>query len=213
MKELPADNRKNFTLVSETLDRETIMREASRCLSCDEICNICVTVCPNFANHSYEITPCRYQLKKAIRTEDDKVDILDDQVFEVKQEYQIINIANFCNECGNCNTFCPTASAPYKEKPKLYLTISSFNEAEEGFYLAKLKDRKNLICKEKDHFTTLTELADEYVYENDYVTGRFTKDTFNLFDVRFKTPCLKEAHFKKAAEMSIILQGADVLAY
>lgn len=213
LNELSPENRRNFNLVSKPLEKDTIISEADRCLYCDEICNICTTVCPNFANHSYEIAPCRFNLQKAIMNEDGKIEIYEDKVFEIKQPYQILNIANFCNECGNCNTFCPTAGAPYKEKPKLYLTISSFNQAAEGYYLAKLKDRKNLILKQNDHITTLTELSDEYIYENDYVIGRFTREGFRLSEVRFKTPCIREAHFRMAAEMSILLKGADELVF
>jgi putative selenate reductase len=213
LNELPADDRKNFKLVSETLDKQTIVNEAGRCLYCDEICNICTTVCPNFANRSYELTPVNFILKKAILSDEGKIEIHDDKVFGIKQKYQILNIANFCNECGNCNTFCPTASAPYKEKPKFYLTISSFNKAEEGFFLARLKGKKNLIYKHDGNFTTLTELPDEYVYENDYVSGRFSKNDFNLFEVKFKTPCTKEVHFDFAAEMSVLLKGAEGLVF
>ncbi|HUW91985.1 MAG TPA: FAD-dependent oxidoreductase, partial [Bacteroidales bacterium] len=207
------DNRRSFMLVSETMDRETVVREADRCLWCDEICNICTTVCPNFANHGYEITPVRYNLQKAVMSEKGVIEISDDKVFEIKQRYQILNIANYCNECGNCNTFCPSAGAPYKEKPRFYLTISSFNQAEEGYYLANLKNRKNLIFKQKDHITTLTALPDEYIYENDYVVGRFTREEFRLLEAEFKTPCVKEVHFTLAAEMSVLLRGAEDLVF
>jgi putative selenate reductase len=213
LKELPLDDRRNFRLISETLDGPTIIKEASRCLYCDEICNICTTVCPNFANYSYEITPVRYKLQSAAILDNGMIKIQSDKVFEVKQKYQILNIANFCNECGNCNTFCPTGYAPYKVKPKFYLTISSFNEAEEGYYLAKLKDRKNLIFRQSGSIKTLTELPDEYLYETDHVFGRFSKSDFKLLEVKFKTPCIKQVHFERVAEMSILIKGADNLVF
>jgi len=204
---------RNFDPVIGTMTREAAMNEADRCLWCDEICNICTTVCPNFANLGYEIAPVRYDLQKATMSETGVVEITDDRVFEAAQKYQILNIANFCNECGNCNTFCPSAGAPYREKPRFYLTVSSFNEAEEGYYFANLKDRKNLIFKHKDHITTLTELAGEYVYENDYVIGRFSREGFRLMEAEFKTPCVREAHFMKAAEMSVLIKGAEELVF
>jgi len=206
--ELPSDDRRNFRLVTGTPGRETIVREADRCLRCDEICNICTTVCPNFANRSYEINPVRYNLQKASMTEGGEIVFSEDKVFEVKQKYQILNLANFCNECGNCSTFCPTASAPYKEKPKLWLTIPSFNKAQEGYLLTRLKGKTNLIFKRQNTIFTLTELPDEYLYENDYVFGRFSKEEFRLLEVKFQTPCIREAHFMHAAEMSVIMQGA-----
>jgi len=213
IKELPLDDRRNFKLISETLDKQNIVEEASRCLYCDEICNICTTVCPNFANYSYEITPIKYGLQKAVLGENGKIEIQDDKPFEIKQKYQILNIANFCNECGNCNTFCPTSSAPYKEKPKVYLTICSFKDAEEGYYLSKVDDRNTLIYKETGGIKTLSEYKDELVYETDHAYGRFSKKDFALLEAKAKTPCVKEIHFEQAAIMSIILQGVKNLVF
>ncbi len=34
--------------------------------------------------------------------------------------HQIIHVDYMCNECGNCETFCPYNSAPYKEKFTLF---------------------------------------------------------------------------------------------
>lgn len=199
--------------VNMTMEREAAVSEADRCLWCDEICNICTTVCPNFAMRGYEITPVRYDLQKATISETGALEITEDRVFEAGQKYQILNIANFCNECGNCTTFCPTSGAPYREKPRFYLTVSSFNDAEEGYFFTNLKDRKNLIFKHKDHITTLTELPGEYVYENDYVIGRFSREGFRLLEAVFKTPCVREAHFMKAAEMSVIIKGAEDMLF
>jgi putative selenate reductase len=213
LKELPINDRRNFKLVSETPDKQTIMKEAGRCLYCDEICNICTTVCPNFANYSYVIDPVRYNLQKAVIQEDGKIEILNDKVFEIKQKYQIINIANFCNECGNCSSFCPTNSAPYKEKPKFYLTQSSFNNAEEGYYLEKPEVRKHLIFKQQGSIETLTELSGEYLFETDNIFARISKDEFKLLEVKFKTSLLKQVHFEHAAEMSILIKGADNLVF
>lgn len=199
--------------VNMTMEREAAVSEADRCLWCDEICNICTTVCPNFAMRGYEITPVRYDLQKATISETGALEITEDRVFEAGQKYQILNIANFCNECGNCTTFCPTSGAPYREKPRFYLTVSSFNDAEEGYFFTNLKDRKNLIFKHKDHITTLAELPGEYVYENDYVIGRFSREGFRLLEAVFKTPCVREAHFMKAAEMSVIIKGAEDMLF
>jgi putative selenate reductase len=211
LSELDLSERKSFKMVANTLPEATIIEEASRCLYCDEICNICTTVCPNFANFGYEVEPVSFNLKKAIVGENGSISYEDDKVFEVTQKHQILNIANFCNECGNCNTFCPTSRAPYKDKPKFHLTISSFNEAEEGFYFANLGDRKNLIFKQKGNIKTLTDVGDEYIYETDHVLARFNKSDFSIIETECKTPCVKQVHFYVAAEMSILMKGAENL--
>ena len=38
---------------------EEARREASRCLDCDQICSLCVGVCPNVALMTYETAPVR----------------------------------------------------------------------------------------------------------------------------------------------------------
>ncbi|MFO8067986.1 MAG: FAD-dependent oxidoreductase, partial [Bacteroidales bacterium] len=212
VKELPLEKRKSFELVSETLDKNSAVEEASRCLYCDEICNICTTVCPNFANYSYNIEPAVYNLQKIVRKGDD-VEIQEDSTIEIKQKYQILNIANFCNECGNCNTFCPTSGAPYKEKPKLHLTNDSFNEAETGYFLAILPDRKNLIFKNKNNISILSDTGDEYIYETDFAFARISKENFRIKEAKLLAPCIKMQRFENALYMSLIMQGACRLGY
>ncbi len=209
--ELPLEKRKSFELVSETLETEAIIKEASRCLYCDEICNICTTVCPNFANYSYDVEPKVYEIQKVVRAGESEALIEKDKTIEIKQKYQILNIANFCNECGNCNTFCPTSSAPYKEKPKLHLTVESFNNSEIGYFFANLNDKKNLIFKEKTHIRTLSDLGEDYLYETDFISARISKNDFKIKEAKFLTPCIKEQRFENALNMSLIMKGAEAL--
>jgi putative selenate reductase len=209
----PAEQGRLSSSVGRAPDRNTIIHEAERCLWCDEMCSICTTVCPNLANRCYEMTPCSYVLQKAVCTEDGIISYIDDGFFEVRQKYQIINIADLCNECGNCSTFCPTAGAPYKDKPRFFMTAKAFNQAQEGYHLAIVDDRKNLIYKKDDHYLFLTERPDKYIFEDDYVTASFSKTDFRMSDVRFRTPCISEAHFRRAAEMVVLLKGAESLLY
>lgn len=208
IKELELSDRQNFKLVNETLNRETIVNEARRCLYCDEICNICTTVCPNFANYSYDIGPVSYYLQKVIQQENGEIEIENEGLFEINQKYQILNIANFCNECGNCETFCPTSSAPYKEKPKLWLTKSSFNKADEGFYLDK---DGILFSKHNNEIASLAENQNEYIYLTQEVEAHFNKDDFLLKDINFRSKSIKSIEFEQAAIMSILIKPAKKL--
>ncbi|MGE4287937.1 MAG: putative selenate reductase subunit YgfK [Salinivirgaceae bacterium] len=211
VKESPLSERKTFKPVSFTLSKPEAVSEASRCLNCDEICNICVTVCPNRANYSYEIVPVDIQLYKASRQEKG-ISIEPDKIFSVKQKYQILNIGDFCNECGNCDTFCPTSGAPYKQKPRFYLTIQSFNEASEGYFLSKLPNQKQiLIYKEKGGIRTLEYWNGEWVYETDHVKAVFNGDDFKLLSTNFKVPCAQQVHFDMAAEMKVLYHAAEGL--
>lgn len=73
-----------------------------RCLSCNTVCENCVDVCPNRAN---------------------TVIILPDG------RREILHIDRLCNECGNCATFCPYASAPYKDKLTLFMDEAGFADS------------------------------------------------------------------------------------
>ncbi|PLX19893.1 MAG: putative selenate reductase subunit YgfK, partial [Marinilabiliales bacterium] len=204
--ELDITDRKNFKLVNETLDEKMIVKEADRCLYCDEICNICTTVCPNFANYSYEINPVTYYLQKAVQ-ENGEVEIVNEGIFEINQKYQILNIANFCNECGNCNTFCPTNSAPYKEKPKFWLSKSSFDLAKEGYFI----ENDTISYKHKGEIFILKDLNDEYLYNTPRIEALICKSDFSIIQVKFKLKDYKEAITYRAAEMSILLQAGKDL--
>lgn len=115
------EERVSFDTVHPRLTTSEAMNEADRCLYCNDVCNICVGVCPNLANISIET----YPVEAAVNG----------KTFKVEQPNQIINIGDFCNECGNCTTFCPTSGDPYKTKPRFYLTEESFSQEDNCYYI------------------------------------------------------------------------------
>jgi len=211
--ETPIDQRRNFNLVTASLSTQEAQEEASRCLHCDELCNVCVTVCPNLANFSYTIEPCTLHLQKAIRGEDGSLSYQEDRNFMIDQPYQVLNLRDFCNECGNCTTFCPASGKPFKDKPGLSLSVESFNREELGFLLSRLPGKDILIYKENRQIKTLYLREGKYYFETGQVKAILDEKTFRLLDVRFLTPCVKEYHFTFAAEMSIILKGATAVPF
>jgi len=138
-KELPKsdlDSRDNFNVVVQTMSKKDALEEASRCLQCDQVCDICVTVCPNRANYSYQADCANYNLKD-ISIKNGRETLGDDYSFSVNQKQQVLNIGNFCNECGNCKTFCPTSGKPYEDKPKLYITKEAFDQEKNNAFFIK----------------------------------------------------------------------------
>ena len=208
IRERPPDQRNNFELVQAPLSEEEILKESSRCLHCDELCNTCVTVCPNLAMTAFTTEPETIPLYKAVRQDEDKVVIERDGVFRIGQKVQILNLADLCNHCGNCHTFCPASGTPHKDKANLHISLESFKNADEAYHLARLPGRTSLIYKHKEHIKTLTVHHDHLIYETDFVIARFEKPGFILSEARFLTPCVREASFKEAASMWIIMQGA-----
>ena len=52
-------------MVIQTLDETTAQNEAARCLQCDELCNVCVTVCPNRGNMGFTLEPTAFKVQQA----------------------------------------------------------------------------------------------------------------------------------------------------
>lgn len=104
-----------YPTYEETLEKKAYLRaptgcEADRCLACNTVCENCVSVCPNRANLAI--------------------------VVNGKKMRQILHVDYMCNECGNCMTFCPHDSAPYKEKLTYFANEHDFLDSENpGFYL------------------------------------------------------------------------------
>ncbi|MFZ4521955.1 MAG: FAD-dependent oxidoreductase [Bacteroidales bacterium] len=205
--ETALENRQNFNMVISSLSAEEAKKEAARCLHCDEICNVCVSVCPNLANFGYQVEPVFYNLEKAVLKEDGVVAFEKDKVFGVDQQFQILNIRDLCNECGNCSTFCPSSGKPFADKPGVHLSVKSLNQEGVGFYLSRLPDKLVLIYKEKESIRTLTLTGGTFLYETNQVKAKISPENFNLLEVKFLTPCVKEVHFEFAAEMSVIMRG------
>ncbi len=203
----PGESR-NFDVVVAPLGAAGARQEASRCLQCDEICNVCVSVCPNLANFSYSVEPVCYSLQKAVADEKGTVSIVEDIEFHVDQPYQVMNIRDLCNECGNCTTFCPSAGRPFLDKPGLCLSVKSLNEEQTGFLLSSQADRDVLIYKEKENVRTLTLTGGNYIYETNQVRAVIRPDDFTILEVKLLAPCVREARFSFAAWMSIVLKGA-----
>jgi putative selenate reductase len=205
-------DRRNFNLVMGSLSPEEARTESSRCLYCDEVCNVCVSVCPNLANFSYRIDPVKYQLQKAVKNEDGSIGFEFDRMFAVDQSWQVLNLRDLCNECGNCSTFCPSSGRPFADKPGLCLSIPTLNAEGVGYYLSRLPGREILIYKQKESIKTLTLTDNNYLYETEQVKALIDPSDFRLVKVEFITPCTKEYHFTFAAEMSIVMKGALQLA-
>lgn len=84
--------------------------ESSRCLDCAKVCENCVDVCPNRANVAIKVPG--------------------------KQMDQIVHVDSMCNECGNCKSFCPYTSAPYKDKFTVFANEADFEDSEnQGFFM------------------------------------------------------------------------------
>ncbi len=126
----PLSQRDGFEETVVGFTPEEAMAEAARCLDCHLICSLCVGVCPNMALMTYEMDPFRIDLPALVAGDGSMIEG-DPSPYRADQQFQIAVLTDFCNECGNCTTACPTSGRPYVDKPRLYLDRTDF-EAEEG---------------------------------------------------------------------------------
>ena len=99
--------------------------EQGRCLSCNQICEICTDVCPNRANVSVKVTS---------------------DIFAGGR--QILHIDGMCNECGNCGTFCPHTGNPYRDKLTLFWTQEDFDDSRNTGFLFMGDNRYLVRCED-----------------------------------------------------------------
>ncbi len=72
------------------------------CISCDK----CVAVCPNDANFAVEVPDGAFDAPELV-VRGGEVHAEGGTPLSVKRKRQFANYADFCNDCGNCDVFCP----------------------------------------------------------------------------------------------------------
>ena len=104
-----AADEKMYTAKKGVQSRDTKKTPDDRCLGCPTVCEVCTDVCPNRANVAIHVPG--------------------------KCKAQIIHVDGMCNECGNCEVFCPyKGGRPYKDKFTLYWSEEDFlDSTNEGF--------------------------------------------------------------------------------
>jgi putative selenate reductase len=101
------------------------------CISCDK----CIPVCPNDANFVYDVEPQDLEYVN-YAWDAGRLHEIPGGRFTVTREHQIANYADFCNECGNCDVFCPEDGGPFVEKPRFFSSIETWQrDRGVGFYV------------------------------------------------------------------------------
>ncbi len=111
------------------------------CINCDK----CVPVCPNDANFVYETAPRAITYRELIvrggllaQGEERTLAIGGPK----NSAHQLANWADACNDCGNCDIFCPEDGGPYIEKPRLFSSHDSYlaDAPRPGFFVHRAPD-------------------------------------------------------------------------
>jgi putative selenate reductase len=159
------------------------MAEASRCLDCDDLCSLCVTVCPNRANHAYATAALKLALP-SLTVRGGALVHGAPRPFSIDQQVQIFNIGDFCNECGNCSTFCPTAGAPYRGKPRFWIDPEGYEQAQgDAFRLRRTEGGLEIEAKLGGRTHRLERRAGVAEYRTDKLVARFAPESWTLLGV------------------------------
>ena len=121
----PTEARDSFAEAVLGYTAQEAAREAARCLDCDTMCSLCVSVCPNLALFAYAPAPVRSDLP-VLRVVDGIAVRTGSRPFAAAQRLQVAVVADLCNACGTCVTACPTAGRPYLDKPRIFLHGDDF---------------------------------------------------------------------------------------
>lgn len=191
--------RLDFYLYTSTFSEAQAKEEAARCLQCDQVCNICVTVCPNRANLAVAGKKLIQPLQTAVDV-GGRIEIKTGGEINVDQAFQVVNLADFCNECGNCSAFCPTSGAPYQDKFRVHLSRESFDGNSDGFYFAA----PGLVrIKRSGAEATLKIEGNTLNYRDGDLTAELDSSTFEAVKATL-TGGRKEASLAPAAEAAVL---------
>jgi putative selenate reductase len=75
------------------------------CINCD----LCIQACPNDAIFAYEAEP------------------IEVNGFAIRESHQLAVFEGACNECSNCEVYCPESGAPFVEKEIVFLSRAAFD--------------------------------------------------------------------------------------
>jgi putative selenate reductase len=152
------------------------------CITCDK----CIPVCPNDANFSYHTGEMRMTYRDVeVRPDGSVAHVGEEKLFALEKSEQIANFADYCNHCGNCDTFCPEYDGPYLKKPNFFGSRRAFDAAapRDGFLLERSLETISLQCRIEGRAYRLAQLADGgYQYDDGATCMRIGLDGAMSFD-------------------------------
>lgn len=208
--EREAGDRRNFEEVVYTLNAESAQKEAARCLDCDSFCSYCVGVCPNLALFTYEHTPIGRTLPVG-RVHRGQWFTLGSEEVSISQRHQVAVFADFCNECGNCVTFCPSAGKPYKDKPRIYTRRDEWSRESDNAYLLEKQNGGHVIHSRVNGFTHTLVVDHEITYSTPTLRAVWSLD-WELISIATESDAaeMERVTLRPAVEMASLL--SDVIA-
>ncbi|MBN1511233.1 MAG: 4Fe-4S dicluster domain-containing protein [Phycisphaerae bacterium] len=156
------------------------------CITCDK----CIPVCPNAAIFTYPTTPETLAYRNVLVQPSGQWKLEEvERQFTIEQERQIAVFAGFCNECGNCGTFCPQQGAPYRDKPAFFGSLDSWRKAapRDGFVI-EARPSEHRIHGRVDARVYMVESLDSqtYSFHDGPVSVRLDAQTHQVLEIALR---------------------------
>jgi putative selenate reductase len=194
----------DFSLVIGGLSAAETRAEAGRCLDCGDRCDVCVSVCPNRANLAFTTTPVRWDLPRVVR-DGDGFTLAPGGVFALAQGPQTCHIADFCNACGNCETFCPTAGAPFKDKPRFAVHPDTYAHDDDIHLLTRGPVGPTIRHRKKSREVSLARRGNTLIYTTPDARLELDPRTLAVQAVTWLTATADEVRLQRAAALTVLL--------
>jgi putative selenate reductase len=134
------------------------------CITCDK----CVPVCPNDANFVYETGAVDVAYDN-FELGSDGPRAIPGGVLRLVKARQFANYADACNDCGNCDIFCPEDGGPFVEKPRFFGSLETFHRdaGRNGFYIDHARTAIHGVIAGEAYILTVDRTADRARFERD----------------------------------------------
>lgn len=206
---LAPERRGGFDLVEATLSEEAAQAEAARCLQCSVFCDKCVEVCPNRANYTLFVSPVSLTLP-SLFCRNGGLMMGGEEAFEIRQIRQIVHVDDFCNECGNCATFCVHQGRPYLDKPRLFLERDDFDrESDNAFYVERDRAGWAILRREGGQESRLSvpDGLDVAMFEDRFLRLVLSPPDFRIASMELKEEFAGAFSPAGTVEMYVLLKG------
>jgi putative selenate reductase len=151
------------------------------CLSCDK----CVPVCPNDANFSIDTPPEELGYEDVVVDADGALTRVAGGLWTVKKAQQWANYADACNECGNCDVFCPEDGGPYVLKARYFGSRASFDASPglDGVWIERAGADVRVQARVGGRACAMTATDDEAIVDDGVVRARYDRRRDTLSEV------------------------------